>query len=204
MGTVGTALPPSTRERSAAQATDSATRATNCGEAMGKALPARLKARTTLRTHSDATTLPETSKPTAAAPGALPGRQRPDRNRATTETGRLTTKMTCQESPWATAPPMTGPTTLAIPYMAEAAPRYGPLSLGASIIAAAMNTPASRTPPPTPWSRRNAASASMVGAAAHRTDDAAKSASPATYTLLRPNENASPPHRRVDTVLDTR
>ena len=131
MGTVGAALPLSTRERSAAQATDSTTRATNCGEAMGK-------------------TLPETSKPTTGAPGALPGRQRPDRNRATIEMGRLTTKMTCQDNPWATAPPMTGPTTLAIPYMAEAAPRYGPLSLGASIIAAAMNTPASRTPPPTP------------------------------------------------------
>ena len=117
---------------------------------MGKTLPAKLKARTRLRTHSEATTLPETSKPTTGAPGALPGRQRPDRNRATIEMGRLTTKMTCQDNPWATAPPMTGPTTLAIPYMAEAAPRYGPLSLGASIIAAAMNTPASRTPPPTP------------------------------------------------------
>ena len=150
MGTVGAALPLSTRERSAAQATDSTTRATNCGEAMGKTLPAKLKARTRLRTHSEAATLPETSKPTTGAPEALPGRQRSDRNRATIEMGRLTTKMTCQDNPWATAPPMTGPTTLAIPYMAEAAPRYGPLSLGASIIAAAMNTPASRTPPPTP------------------------------------------------------
>lgn len=44
----------------------------------------------------------------------------------------------------------------------------------------------------------------MVGAAAHRTDEAAKSASPATYTLLRPNENASPPHSSVETVLATR
>ena len=123
MGITGALAAASTLYRANARITNSTIRAAARGDTKGNAPPAKLNRATRLNTLNDASALPATSNCAERCPSPLPGRLLDDSANATIAIGIFTTKMTCQDSPWATAPPITGPTTLATPYMADAAPR---------------------------------------------------------------------------------
>ena len=123
MGITGALAAASILYRTNVRITNTTIRAAAWGDAKGNASPAKLNTATRLNTLNDASTLPAASNCAERGPSPLPGRLLDDSANATIAIGMFTTNMTCQDSPWATAPPITGPITLATPYMADATPR---------------------------------------------------------------------------------
>ena len=123
MGITGALAAASTLYRANARITNSTIRAAAWGDAKENASPAKLNTATRLNTLNDASTLPAASNCATRDLSPLPGRLLDDSANAIIVIGTFTMNMTCQDSPWATAPPITGPITLATPYTADAAPR---------------------------------------------------------------------------------
>jgi hypothetical protein len=105
--------------------------------------------------------------------------------------GTLSQKIHCQASPWATAPPTTGPAMRASPLILPKMPSALPRCAGGNAALTNVSASGKIRAAPAPWTARAAISQPMVGARAQAADATTNSTRPPTNRRRRPKRSPS-------------
>ena len=108
---------------------------------------------------------------------------------STSPIGTLSQKIHCQEIPWTTAPPTSGPIATASPLIPPQAPSTRPRRSFGTPALRMVSVSGVTIAPPRPCRARAAISTSMLGASAAAAEAAVKIASPITNIRRRPKRS---------------
>ena len=110
---------------------------------------------------------------------------------ATMPTGTLSRKIQCQLSPWAMAPPTSGPIAIASPAIPPHAPSARARRSGGTAADRIVRLSGVTIAPPMPWTARARIRTSLFGARAAASEPAVNTMRPMTNTRRRPKRSPS-------------